>query len=68
MSPKLFRCGAHPWPTAVLQVLRNERPCPDTKTCKTLAQQDDKYFKIDDFSFFCSACQRPQPRRHFCDP
>ena len=27
-----------------------------------------KYFKIDDLSFFCSTCQRTQPRRHFCDP
>eukprot|EP00973_Karenia_brevis_P005055 695499-Karenia_brevis.AAC.1 len=52
MSPTLFRCGAHPWPTTLLQFLRNERPCPDTKTCKTLAQQDDKYFRIDDLAFF----------------
>eukprot|EP00973_Karenia_brevis_P023815 3284601-Karenia_brevis.AAC.1 len=51
MSPTLLRCGAHPWPTTLLQVLRNERPCPDRKTCKTLAQQDDKYFKTDDLFF-----------------
>eukprot|EP00973_Karenia_brevis_P050706 7044005-Karenia_brevis.AAC.1 len=55
MSPALFRCGAHPWPTALLQVLRKERPCPDAKTCKTLAHQDDKYFRIDDLSFFSAA-------------
>eukprot|EP00973_Karenia_brevis_P022889 3151350-Karenia_brevis.AAC.1 len=41
MSPTLSRCGPHPWPTTFLQVLRNERPCPDREACKTLAQQDD---------------------------
>eukprot|EP00973_Karenia_brevis_P038038 5244564-Karenia_brevis.AAC.1 len=23
---------------------------------------------MDDLSVLCSTCQRPQPRRHFCDP
>ena len=68
MSPTLFRCGAHPWPTALLNVLRNVTGRPDPETCKTLTKQNDKYFKIDDLSFFCSTCQRPQSRRHFCDP
>ena len=68
MSPTLFRCGAHPWPTALLNVLRNVTGRPDSETCKTLTKQNDKYFKIDDLSFFCSTCQRPQSRRHFCDP
>eukprot|EP00973_Karenia_brevis_P004876 671162-Karenia_brevis.AAC.1 len=41
MSPTLFRCGPHPCPTTLLQVLSNEKPCPDRETCKTLAQQDE---------------------------
>eukprot|EP00973_Karenia_brevis_P013309 1808064-Karenia_brevis.AAC.1 len=41
MSPTLFRCGTHPWPTILLQVLRHERPCPNREECKRLAQQDD---------------------------
>eukprot|EP00973_Karenia_brevis_P059745 8317426-Karenia_brevis.AAC.1 len=52
MSPTLFKRGTRPSPTTLLQVLRNEMPCPDTETCKRLAQQDDRYFKSDDLSFF----------------
>ena len=51
MSPTLFRCGAHPWPTALLNVLRNVTGRPDPETCKTLTKQNDKYFKIDDLFF-----------------
>ena len=33
MSPTLFSCGAHPWPTRLLQVLRRERQRPDSEEC-----------------------------------
>ena len=68
MSPTLFRCGAQPWPTALLNVLRNVTGRPDPATCSSLAKQNDKYFKIDDLSFFCQTCQAQQPRTHFCTP
>ena len=32
------------------------------------AQQNDKYFKIDDLSFVCKTCQAPKPRCHLCNP
>ena len=44
MSPTLFSCGAHPWPTRLLQVLRRERERPDSMECKTLEQQNRTSF------------------------
>ena len=42
MSPALFSCGAHPWPTRLLQVLRGQQHRPSAMECKALAQQNMK--------------------------
>ena len=65
VSPALFRMGAHPWPTALLQVLRGEKQRPDTVQCKELTKANDKAGKIEDLTFYCSSCKLPRRRDYF---
>ena len=46
MSPTLFACGLHPWPTRLMQVLRGETQRPDDKECQTIEKQNNTPFKL----------------------